>query len=164
MSNQYTPSAPISPNPYYSPNPIIQISGYPSAPRIENFRSEVQSYPSAPEMEGPNYPSTPMIQNSSYTPLQVMPGQSVPIATFSIGNVAWGKHSQNVICPFCRSSTLTYIKHERGLFTWASCLGISILGCNAGCCLLPFFIKEFKDCYHYCRYCNSLLGIRKVLS
>lgn len=114
--------------------------------------------PSAPAMGHSNYPPP------SYVPLQVMPGQQIPVQPAPLYCTSWGKSPQNAHCPFCRSTGMSRVEHERGLLTWASCFGISLLGGNCGCCLIPFFIDEFKDSYHYCQVCNSLLGTRKPLS
>ena len=110
-----------------------------------------QYAPSAPNMPQNAYPP-------AYTPLQVMPGQQVPIQPSPLNALSWGKVSQNASCPFCRTTAPTRVQYERGVLTWASCAAISLLGGNCGCCLIPFFVDEFKDSYHYCQVCNSLLG------
>lgn len=136
MSSHYLPSAPVS-----------QMSG-PAPP-----------YPG--QMVQPSYPPS---YPPSYTPFQIQPGQQLPVQSMPVNSCHWGKTSQMTSCPFCKTTGYTRTEFERGLFTWASCIGISILGCNAGCCLIPFCLDEFKDTYHYCSTCNSLLGIRKFLS
>ena len=115
-----------------------------------------QYSPSAPNMPQPMYPPT-------YAPLQVMPGEQVPYQSVPLNSIPWGKDPQTATCPFCRSTGATRVDYQRGLLTWASCFGITLLGGNCGCCLIPFFISEFKDAYHHCQVCNSLLGIRKPL-
>lgn len=136
MSNPYAPSAP----PYQmtgnmQPMPSMPVSAYPPV----------------------SYPPT-------YTPLQIQPGQPIPVQAMPINSHTWGKGSQMTTCPFCRTMAPSQVKYETGLFTWASCVGLSLLGLNAGCCLIPFCVNEFKDTYHYCQVCNSLLGIKKTLS
>ena len=113
-----------------------------------------QFFPSAPTMQ-------PSLNPQSYTPLQV--GQPVYVQPIPINSIAWGKDSQVTVCPFCRASAATRVEYQRGLLTWASCCAITLLGLNAGCCLIPCCMDEFKDAYHYCPSCNSLLGIRKPL-
>lgn len=39
---------------------------------------------------------------------------------------------------------------------YASCLGIYFVGCSAGCCLIPFCMREFKDFTHKCPTCTVL--------
>ena len=116
-----------------------------------------QYLPSAPNMPPPMYPP-------SYTPLQVMPGDRLPSPqSLSLDFTSWSKDPETATCPFCGSIGLTRVEYQRGLLAWASCCGITLLGGNCGCCLLPFLISDFKDAYHHCQVCNSLLGIRKPL-
>jgi lipopolysaccharide-induced tumor necrosis factor-alpha factor len=139
-------------------------SSYPS------FAPSSLSAPSAPAYQAqplPNMPSpayAPVAYPPTYTPLQIQPGQPLPMQPVPVNSSTWGKAPQMTTCPFCRTMAPTHVKFERGLFTWASCIGISLLGLNAGCCLVPFCIDEFKDSYHYCQVCNALLGVRKPLS
>lgn len=142
MSQNYLPSAPGS-----QMGPSHVYPGQMSQP--------THVYPG--QMIQPSYPPT-------YTPLQIQPGQQLPIQAIPVNACSWGKLSQMSNCPFCRTTGYSQVRYERGLFTWASCISISILGCNAGCCLIPFCLDEFKDSYHYCQVCSSLLGIRKFLS
>lgn len=64
-------------------------------------------------------------------------------------------------CPYCGQIMATRINHTSGALTWLSCGGLCLLGCGAGCCLIPFCIDSLKDVHHYCSSCNAHVGSYK---
>ncbi len=52
----------------------------------------------------------------------------------------------------------TLVKGEPGPGAWLAAIGIALLGCFCGCCLIPFGIESMKVFTHYCPNCNNLIG------
>ncbi|KAK2533384.1 hypothetical protein Q9233_004598 [Columba guinea] len=66
-------------------------------------------------------------------------------------------------CPSCNQMIVTRLSYDSGALTWLSCGGLFLLGCVAGCCLIPFCIDALKDVDHTCPNCSALLGSYKRL-
>ncbi|KAG5280178.1 hypothetical protein AALO_G00085890 [Alosa alosa] len=66
-------------------------------------------------------------------------------------------------CPYCYAFVTTEITHTVGPVVWLVCTMSFLVGCAAGCCLLPFCIKNFKDVNHKCPKCRSFLHTVKKL-
>ncbi|XP_062467795.1 lipopolysaccharide-induced tumor necrosis factor-alpha factor isoform X1 [Pezoporus occidentalis] len=66
-------------------------------------------------------------------------------------------------CPSCNQMIVTRLSYDSGALTWLSCGGLFLLGCVAGCCLIPFCIDALKDVDHSCPNCSTLLGSYKRL-
>ncbi|KAM4765158.1 lipopolysaccharide-induced tumor necrosis factor-alpha factor isoform 1-T1 [Cyanocitta cristata] len=66
-------------------------------------------------------------------------------------------------CPSCNQVIVTRLSYDAGALTWLSCGGLCLLGCIAGCCLIPFCIDALKDVDHTCPKCSALLGSYKRL-
>ncbi|OWK53212.1 Lipopolysaccharide-induced tumor necrosis factor-alpha factor [Lonchura striata] len=66
-------------------------------------------------------------------------------------------------CPSCNQMIVTRLSYDSGALTWLSCGGLCLLGCIAGCCLIPFCIDALKDVDHTCPKCNTLVGSYKRL-
>ncbi|NWI70564.1 LITAF factor, partial [Todus mexicanus] len=66
-------------------------------------------------------------------------------------------------CPSCNQMIVTRLSYDSGALTWLSCGGLCLLGCAAGCCLIPFCIDALKDVDHTCPNCHALVGSYKRL-
>ncbi|XP_075371130.1 lipopolysaccharide-induced tumor necrosis factor-alpha factor [Mycteria americana] len=66
-------------------------------------------------------------------------------------------------CPSCNQMIVTRLSYDSGALTWLSCGGLCLLGCIAGCCLIPFCIDALKDVDHTCPNCSALIGSYKRL-
>ena len=66
-------------------------------------------------------------------------------------------------CPFCNHSITTSTKLVPGLGTWLSAGGLCLVGCWAGCCLIPFCVDDLKDVNHTCPQCHRHLGTKNVI-
>eukprot|EP00352_Strombidinopsis_acuminata_P004553 CAMPEP_0176364982 /NCGR_PEP_ID=MMETSP0126-20121128/20156_1 /TAXON_ID=141414 ORGANISM="Strombidinopsis acuminatum, Strain SPMC142" /NCGR_SAMPLE_ID=MMETSP0126 /ASSEMBLY_ACC=CAM_ASM_000229 /LENGTH=111 /DNA_ID=CAMNT_0017721811 /DNA_START=95 /DNA_END=430 /DNA_ORIENTATION=+ len=66
--------------------------------------------------------------------------------------------STKVDCPYCEKEVETKVRENMSMCQYASCLGIYFVGCSAGCCLIPFCMREFKDFTHKCPHCDKTLG------
>ncbi|KAL4659067.1 hypothetical protein GN956_G2450 [Arapaima gigas] len=58
-------------------------------------------------------------------------------------------------CPLCQQYIVTETVSRVGGVTWLVCVMCALVGCVAGCCLLPFCMKSFKDTVHRCPKCRS---------
>ena len=76
----------------------------------------------------------------------------------------FGRHPANITCPTHGTPSTTNISHEVGLGTWAICCGLCLVGCDLGCCFIPFCISDAKDVKHHCGNCGRYVGERKLLS
>ncbi|NXS98139.1 LITAF factor, partial [Jacana jacana] len=64
-------------------------------------------------------------------------------------------------CPFCNQMIVTDLSYDPGVLTWLSCGLLCLLGCIAGCCLIPFFIDTLRDVIHSCPKCGARVGTYK---
>lgn len=66
------------------------------------------------------------------------------------------KHTPAVTrCPSC-DEVITTITHSTvSEEMWILCFLSSMLGCVAGCCLIPFFMNSLKKVHHQCPRCQS---------
>ncbi|XP_071242099.1 uncharacterized protein [Salvelinus alpinus] len=72
----------------------------------------------------------------------------------------WSSQTQ---CPQCRQFITTEIVTSVGNVACLVCVTMSVLGCVAGCCLIPFCIDNFKDVTHRCPKCRcSIITIKKL--
>ncbi|XP_023956422.1 cell death-inducing p53-target protein 1-like [Malaclemys terrapin pileata] len=58
------------------------------------------------------------------------------------------------ICPSCRQPITTEIVYRMGRLAFLLTAAMCCMGCNMGCCLIPLFMKRFKDVDHYCPCCR----------
>lgn len=135
------PQAP-GPQVPYPPAPGSQMPPYPQGPG-----SQV-AYPQQPY---PQYPPPPMGQHTGQTTVVVTQPVVVHAATYRGVPVS-------VTCPHCRAQVVTAISYSSGLLAWLICLGLVLLGCWLGCCLIPFCIDDLKDATHSCPNCRQVLG------
>ncbi|XP_034150930.1 cell death-inducing p53-target protein 1 homolog isoform X2 [Esox lucius] len=71
--------------------------------------------------------------------------------------------SSRTQCPECRQFITTEIVTSIGDAACLACVTISLFGCVAGCCLIPFCIDNFKDVTHRCPRCrSSIITIKKL--
>ena len=42
--------------------------------------------------------------------------------------------------------------------SWLWCLGLSLIGCDLGCCLIPFCMDGCMVHQHYCSSCGAHIG------
>ncbi|KAL9903066.1 lipopolysaccharide-induced tumor necrosis factor-alpha factor homolog [Glossina fuscipes] len=61
-------------------------------------------------------------------------------------------------CPHCNFEMQTTVVYKPGWITCITCTAVCIFGLGAGCCLVPFCIKELQDVCHICPKCEAFLG------
>lgn len=66
-----------------------------------------------------------------------------------------GQMSAITRCPCCDEVVSTETCRKVGETVWMLCCLCSIMGCFAGCCLIPFFIDRMKDVEHQCPHCQA---------
>lgn len=112
-----------------------------------------------PQTENPTYPQPP---TEGYQ-MPVPPSQSTvgQPATVYIGMPVFGSRPCNMTCPNCHQTVVTVTSSRSGLLTYLVCGGLLVIGCWAGCCLIPFCCPECQDIDHHCPNCKALLGTYK---
>ncbi|XP_070708379.1 uncharacterized protein [Pempheris klunzingeri] len=65
-------------------------------------------------------------------------------------------HTPAVIqCPSCKEVVFTQTHSKVGEAVWMVCCLCSMLGCVAGCCLIPFFMSQLREVHHQCPQCQA---------
>ncbi|XP_008286949.1 lITAF domain-containing protein isoform X2 [Stegastes partitus] len=64
-------------------------------------------------------------------------------------------------CTACQQQVMTNVTYKAGTYAWLMCLLFICCGLVLCCCLIPFFVKHFKDAYHTCPRCNRVLHVEK---
>ncbi|XP_041838229.1 cell death-inducing p53-target protein 1-like isoform X2 [Melanotaenia boesemani] len=64
-------------------------------------------------------------------------------------------------CTTCQTQVTTEVTFQVGTYAWLMCLVFLLCGLILGCCLIPFFVNQFKDAYHSCPLCHRVLHIHK---
>ncbi|XP_023670837.1 lipopolysaccharide-induced tumor necrosis factor-alpha factor homolog [Paramormyrops kingsleyae] len=72
-----------------------------------------------------------------------------------------GRSPGRTTCPYCQQQVTTDVSYKTGTFAWLMCLLFILCGLVIGCCLIPFFVKYFKDVYHGCPTCHQILHVNK---
>ncbi|XP_028267962.1 uncharacterized protein LOC114439948 [Parambassis ranga] len=66
-------------------------------------------------------------------------------------------------CPECREFIMTETSTSTSSVTWLVCFMSVMMGCVAGCCLLPFCMNRFKSVIHRCPKCRTPIHTVKKL-
>lgn len=66
-----------------------------------------------------------------------------------------------VKCPFCKTTVTTEIKPVSGCLSWLCCMGLTMIGCVYGCCLIPFCSTRLRDVEHFCPKCHNTVALYK---
>ncbi|KAL0983954.1 hypothetical protein UPYG_G00135150 [Umbra pygmaea] len=60
-------------------------------------------------------------------------------------------------CPSCKKVVTTVTYRKIGEAAWTICFVSFMLGCVAGCCLIPFLSNKLKDVCHRCPECHKTI-------
>lgn len=142
------------PYPQQQPPPgAYPQSGYPQAPGYPpsqpGYPPQQSGYPPQPAAYAAAQPgyaatTTTIIQQPQVTHLMTVSFHEAPVAT---------------TCPACHASVVTATSYVTGTLTWLACLGLCVIGCDAGCCLIPFCVDSMKDVVHSCPSCGNQIGV-----
>nr|XP_015215830.1 PREDICTED: lipopolysaccharide-induced tumor necrosis factor-alpha factor homolog [Lepisosteus oculatus] len=72
-----------------------------------------------------------------------------------------GREPVMATCTHCQQQVLTNVHYKVGAYAILMCLLFIVCGLVVGCCLIPFFVKHFKDVYHTCPRCSRILHVNK---
>ncbi|KAL4470330.1 hypothetical protein ABPG74_011941 [Tetrahymena malaccensis] len=73
------------------------------------------------------------------------------------------RYSQPLYCSNCQRVVPSLVEFQAGKGAWVSGLVIGLLGCWAGCCLIPCCNEDFQDAVHQCTICHQQLGKKQFL-
>ncbi|KAF3700355.1 Lipopolysaccharide-induced tumor necrosis factor-alpha factor -like protein [Channa argus] len=76
-------------------------------------------------------------------------------------DTALGSSPGMTTCSSCQQQVMTNVTYKAGTYAWLMCLLFICCGLILCCCLIPFFLKNFKDAYHTCPRCNRILHVEK---
>lgn len=76
-------------------------------------------------------------------------------------DTALGSTPGMTTCTSCQQQVMTNVTYKAGTYAWLMCLLFICCGLVLCCCLIPFFLKSFKDAYHTCPRCNRVLHVEK---
>ncbi|XP_041813854.1 lipopolysaccharide-induced tumor necrosis factor-alpha factor homolog [Chelmon rostratus] len=76
-------------------------------------------------------------------------------------DTALGSNPGMTTCASCQQQVMTNVTYKAGTYAWLMCLLFICCGLVLCCCLIPFFMKKFKDAYHTCPRCNRVLHVEK---
>ncbi|XP_047427280.1 lipopolysaccharide-induced tumor necrosis factor-alpha factor homolog-like [Mugil cephalus] len=116
-------------------------------------------------------PFTPPTSSQETSASQVTPVYSSGGAVIDTGtstkkthvsyDVGLGRNPGMTRCPSCQQQVMTEVTYKAGTYAWLMCLLFICLGLVLCCCLIPFFVKKFKDAYHHCPNCKRVLYVDK---
>eukprot|EP00347_Sterkiella_histriomuscorum_P010623 403375556 len=65
-------------------------------------------------------------------------------------------------CQQCGQTGKTLVDTDHTKYTYAACTGIAMVGGFLGCCVIPFYLDEFKNAEHSCSTCGCELAYKKA--
>ncbi|XP_063726337.1 lipopolysaccharide-induced tumor necrosis factor-alpha factor homolog [Symsagittifera roscoffensis] len=153
--------------------PPAYYPGYPSAPISAQPGTNQPPPGYAPPQYGVGYDTKGAAPPPAPPNVAPYPGQSQPHATtvnvavmspnaYGV-NRSLGSYSAQVNCQHCHAYVSTNVHYETGTLAWLLCLGLCCVGCDLGCCLIPFCVDQCKDAYHTCPNCNASIGTHSAL-
>uniref|UniRef100_A0A8C1J741 UBA-like domain-containing protein 1 n=1 Tax=Cyprinus carpio TaxID=7962 RepID=A0A8C1J741_CYPCA len=85
--------------------------------------------------------------------LPVSSTETTSPTTLSLDDVSMSP--AKVKCPACLEIVTTETHYKLGSNAFIFCCLLSVVGCLAGCCLVPFCMNRFKDVVHRCPSCHK---------
>ena len=61
-------------------------------------------------------------------------------------------------CPKCRATIITSVEEKKSTKQWLCCCLLCIVGCDLGCCLIPFCVDDWTTKIHTCPECKTFIG------
>ncbi|XP_059204044.1 uncharacterized protein LOC131983342 isoform X2 [Centropristis striata] len=98
--------------------------------------------------------------NPNYNVFYVEPPPNVPAPTVILDVDNLPACPCRTQCPQCREFVMTETFTSVSSITWLVCFMTALVGCVAGCCLIPFCMEKFKSTTHRCPKCRT--SIKKI--
>lgn len=152
MSNEKEATPYPEPPPPYSSAPSVGVAA---------GRNIFQGPMHPPPPGGvPVFPMAPGYnQPTAQTVVVSAPTGTPSVQAVTVVNVSQcGPYPMQVACPHCGAHVMSETTAIPGLLTWLLAGGLLMLGCWAGCCLIPCCIPECQDIEHRCPNCKQHLG------
>ncbi|XP_007560518.1 U11/U12 small nuclear ribonucleoprotein 25 kDa protein isoform X1 [Poecilia formosa] len=93
----------------------------------------------------------------------VEPPPSFPAPAVILDIESLPTHPTRTQCPECMQFVTTETFTSVSSVTWLVCIMSAMVGCVAGCCLIPFCMDRFKTTTHRCPKCRSKITTIKKL-
>uniref|UniRef100_A0AAQ5YSH5 LITAF domain-containing protein n=1 Tax=Amphiprion ocellaris TaxID=80972 RepID=A0AAQ5YSH5_AMPOC len=93
--------------------------------------------------------------------VEAPPTFTAPAVILDVDNLP--PHPCRTQCPECRQFIMTETFTSVSSLTWLACLMTALIGCVAGCCLIPFCVDSFKSITHKCPKCSTSIKTLKKL-
>eukprot|EP00931_Biecheleriopsis_adriatica_P096176 TRINITY_DN69828_c0_g1_i1.p1 TRINITY_DN69828_c0_g1~~TRINITY_DN69828_c0_g1_i1.p1 ORF type:complete len:129 (-),score=17.11 TRINITY_DN69828_c0_g1_i1:94-480(-) len=97
------------------------------------------------------------------TPAQavmVVPNLQMPHVIYETG---FGDFPQRFTCQWCGTSGTSIVQSEVSGGTMALAGVICVIGCDCGCCLIPFCLDSCKEKQHFCPSCGRMVARKRFL-
>jgi len=161
MNNQQQQAmTPEPPPPYYESASGSDPNVPPLPHNPQQYGTKQGAYPQQPG----SYPHQPGAYPQQPGPPPLLTAQptmqgSYVAQTIIVGpGMVFGAYPVTMCCPGCQAQIVTQTNNRAGLLAWLICGGLVLIGCWAGCCLIPFCIAECQDIDHYCPNCKRMVG------
>ncbi|CAL8264461.1 unnamed protein product [Gadus morhua 'NCC'] len=140
-----------NPTPLYSTN-----GGQTGRWGVSVYHLHTPFNPNLPQDEGVSKKSASQVDTSG-------PGGPNPddIKIYRSPHSDLGRTAGKTTCTSCQQEVTTIVTYKAGTYAWLMCLLFICCGLFLCCCLIPFFMKDFKDAYHTCPRCNRVLHVDK---
>merc|ERR1719461_1800843 len=142
--------------PMQAPNQIPQQIVYQQQPAQPQQQQKIiyQQVPQQQVVTQGYTPPNPNQQIIIQPQQQQQPIMAPPIAS---------RMPQQALCPRCQQLRVTRTTPVAGLGSWLIAGGCCLVGCWAGCCLIPFCVDDLKDVEHRCSQCGTFVGTKKFI-
>ena len=68
----------------------------------------------------------------------------------------------DMTCNHCGHHGLTHCNSRPSAIAWGSCILLCLVGCNLGCCCIPFCMDDCKDADHTCSACGREIAYKRA--
>lgn len=99
-------------------------------------------------------PTQPVPVQGLVVPAQVVPAAGLVRQT----QVRFGRQPTRCFCHSCNKEVQSMVTTEPGLMAVGACVLLCCIGCDFGCCLIPFCVDGCKVAHHRCPDCHISLG------
>ncbi|XP_074600744.1 LITAF domain-containing protein-like [Brevipalpus obovatus] len=105
------------------------------------------------------YPQSSIPHQGQPTGYPQQPQGFPQVQTLIVNVNGFGPYPQSAFCTRCRTNVVSEVVSMPGFLTYLLSATLVVLGCWAGCCLIPCCVPEVQDCEHRCPNCKTKLGL-----